>query len=228
MTPPTPPSHPFPATHSPRFRFPGPRAGPAPLPRAPQRHGAGQPGKKAQVAVGSPPAGSLPFSLTTSALSRQHGRCGCLAKLPLISCGGAASLRRPSRFPALPASPRFPPPFAPVSGAGGLIATWGRASAAGARLPVRRRPGGRRWRLCPRPLRRGDRAPGRIKGFILCRCAKSGPAPPWPQCSWRTTSWSRLEAVAGPAVVPRQPLRLLLQEPPWRRPLQRRPARATG
>ena len=57
-----------------------------------------------------------------------------------------------TRFPALP------PPLAPVPGAGGLIATWGRASAAGVRLPVRRRLGcsRRRRRLRPRPLRRGD------------------------------------------------------------------------
>lgn len=169
----------------------------------------------------------LPLCLTTSALGHQHGRCGCLAKRLLIGCGGAASLRRPPRFPALPSSPP-PPPLAPVPGAGGLIATWGRASAAGSRLPVLRRPGGRRRRLCPRPLRRGDRAPGKLEGFILCRCAKPGPAPPWPQCNWRTTSWSRPEAVAGAAAVPPQPRRLLLPEPPWRRQLQLRPAPATG
>lgn len=124
--------------------------------------------------------------------------------------------------------PCSPPPLAPVPGAGGLVATWGRASAAGARLPVLRPPGSRWRRLCPRPLRRGDRAPGRLEGLILCRCAQPGPAPPWPQCSWRTTSWSRPEAAAGAAAAPRLPRRLLLPEPQWRRPLRRRPALATG
>lgn len=220
-----PPSHPLPATRGYRFRFPHPRSGPAPLPRAPKRHGTGQPEKRHRLLSEVPLQVPLPLCLTTSALGRQHGCCGCLAKRPLIGCGGAASLRRPPRFPALPASP---PPLSPVPGAGGLVATWGRASAAGSRLPVRRRPGGRRRRLCPRPLRRGDRAPGKLEGFILCRCTKPGPAPPWPQCNWRTTSWSLPEAVAGAAAVPPQPRRLLLPELPWRRQLQLRPAPATG
>lgn len=125
MTTLAPPLHSLPAARSPHFRFSRPRASPAPLPRAPQRPRARPQGEKAQVAVGSPPLVPLPFFLTTSALGRQYGRCGCLAERPLSGCCGAASLRLPPRFPALP------PPLAPVPGAGGLVATWGRASAAG-------------------------------------------------------------------------------------------------
>lgn len=136
-----PPTQPLPVARGPASAFQA-RARPRPTPtHSPQLSGAQLPGER-PGSVGSPLAGSrLPFCLSTSALGRQYGCCGCLAKRTLIRGPGAASLRQPSRSPALP------PPLAPVPGAGGLLATWGRASAPGARLPVQRRSGGRRLTL---------------------------------------------------------------------------------
>jgi hypothetical protein len=167
----------------------------------------------------------LPLCLTTSAFGRQHGCCSCMAKLLLSSRRVAASSAAAITLPRPLSLPRPP---ARVPEAGGLVATWGRASTARALLPVQRQPSGRRQLFCPRPLRHGDRAPGRLKGCILCRCAKPGSAPPWPQCSWRTISWYLPVVAAGAAAARRQPLLLLLPELPWRRQLRRRLVLATG
>lgn len=137
----------------PRFRYSGPRTGPSPLwtptnVRAP-------PASVETVRLLSevPLQVPLPFCLSTSALGRQYGCCGCLAKRTLIRGRGVPSKPQLSRFPA-PPSPPLPPPFAPVLGAGGLLTTWGRASASSAGLPVQRRSGGRRrTRLVPASAR---------------------------------------------------------------------------
>lgn len=147
---------------------------------------------------------------------------------PWRRCFSAAVVAcpRPPHLPP-PLLPPPPPALARVPGARRLSATWGRASAASAPLPVQRLQGRRRRCLRLRLPRRGDREPSRLKGCVLCRCAEPSPAPPWLQYSWRTTSWSRLEAAAEAAVAPRQPQLLLLPEPLWRQPPRLRPALAT-
>lgn len=132
-----PPTQPLPVARCPASAFQA-RARAPPHSHAPFRVWALNCREKGKVLSEVPLQVPLPFCLSTSALGRQYGCCGCLAKRTLIRGGGAAPLQQPSRFPALP------PPLAPVPGAGGLLATWGRASAPGARLPVQRRSGGRR------------------------------------------------------------------------------------
>lgn len=108
VTTPAPPTHPLPVAHGPRFRFSSLRAGPAPLPRAPRKSRPPDSREKKHRLVSRVPLQvPLPFCLATSALGRQHGRCSYLAKRPLISGRGAASLQLQPRFPAL--SPALSP-----------------------------------------------------------------------------------------------------------------------
>lgn len=181
MTP-APPTHSLPAARGPRFRLSSPRVGPAPLPRAPKWPGTRQPGKTVQVAVGSPPAGSpsvLPndfrFGPSTWTL-RLPGKAASDQRRRLSFSAAAAPLPRPSA-PRSSLSSLGPAGSSlhgggPLLPAHGFLFRGGRAvgGSAGAHFSAVTEPP------------RGSRATSRASAPTSVLC------PPWPQCSWRTTS----------------------------------------